>query len=139
MTLPARQQRALNRIERRLRDSDPRLLSLFAIFTRLTHEEDMPRVEEVKARLARIAGWAARRTAPVRRRIPRPSDRVKAVLFFPAALAMLVCALLIGASAPTVQRCATTIRSPASEFIVKARQCRFTLIRVPVFVPVFAH
>ena len=137
MTLPARQQRTLGRIERRLGDSDPRLRSLFAIFTRLTHEEEMPRMEEVKARLTRISGWIGRRTAPVRRRIPRPSDRVKAVLFFPAALAAVICALLIGAGGPTVQRCATTIRTPASELIVKARQCRLTMVRFPA--PAFGH
>jgi hypothetical protein len=137
VTLPARQQRTLNRIERRLGDSDPRLLSLFVIFTRLTHEEDMPRLEEVRARLARVSGWMARRTAPIRRRIPHPSDRVKAVLFFPAALATVICALLIGASGPTMQRCTTTIRNPASELVVKARQCRLSLVRVPV--PAFSH
>ena len=137
MTLPARQQRSLDRIERRLAASDPRLLALFAIFTRLTFDEDMPQLEQVKARLARIGGWFARVTAPVRRRIPRPSERVKAALFFPAALAAVACSLVFGASAPAVHRCATSIRTPAAELIVKARQCRLTLVRAPV--PAFAH
>jgi hypothetical protein len=137
VSLPASQQRTLNRIDRMLRDSDPRLVALFSIFTRLTWEEDMPRIEEVRARLARFGAWIARRTLPARRRIPHPSARVKAILFFPAALAAVACALLLGSSGPAVHRCAATVRAPANELIVKARQCRLTLARTPV--PVFAH
>jgi Protein of unknown function (DUF3040) len=134
VSLPASQQRILDRIDRRLRDSDPKLASLFAIFTRLTHDEDMPRIEEIRARLARLGAWVGRRTAPVRRRIPRPSGRVKAILFFPAALAAVICALVLGASGHTAQRCGTTVKAPATELIVKARQCRLSLVRVPAFV-----
>ncbi|MGP7995736.1 MAG: hypothetical protein ACLPKI_00130 [Streptosporangiaceae bacterium] len=126
MSLPARQQRTLDRIERRLIASDPVLHSWFSIFARLTRDEEMPRVEEVRARLARFGGWLARRTAPVRRHIPRPSARAKAILFFPAALAAMVGALLIGASGPAMQRCATNVRVPTAELVVKARQCRLT-------------
>ena len=131
------QQRTLDRIDRMLRDSDPRLVALFAIFTRLTWDEEIPRIEEIRARLARFGGWIARRTRPVRRRTPRVPSRVKAILFFPAALAAVACALLIGSSGPAVHRCAATVRAPAAELIVKARQCRLTLARNPV--PIFAH
>jgi hypothetical protein len=62
---------------------------------------------------------------------------VKAILFFPAALAAVACALLIGGGGPAVHRCAATVRAPASELIVKARQCRLTLVRNPA--PIFAH
>jgi len=103
-----------------LRDSDPRLVALFSIFTRLTWDEDIPRIEEVRARLARFGAWITRRTQPVRRRIPHPSARVKAILFFPAALAAVACALLLEASGPAVHRCAATVRAPANELIVKA-------------------
>jgi hypothetical protein len=127
----------LDRIDRTLRDSDPRLAALFSIFTRLTWDEEIPRIEEIRARLARFGGWIALRTLPVRRRIPRPSDRVKAILFFPAALAAVACALLIGGSGPAVHRCAATVRAPANELIVKARQCRLTMVRNPA--PIFAH
>ena len=75
MSLPASQQRMLNRIDRMLRDSDPRLVALFAIFTRLTWDEEMPRIEQIRARLTRIRGWFARRTEPVRRRAPRVPRR----------------------------------------------------------------
>jgi hypothetical protein len=127
----------LNRIDRMLRDSDPRLVALFSIFTRLTWDEEMPRIEEVRARLARFGGWIARRTEPVRRSIPRPSPRIRAILVFPAALAAVACALLIGGSGPAVHRCAATVRAPAHELIIMARQCRLTLARTPA--PVFAH
>ena len=137
MSLPVSQRRMLNRIDRTLRDSDPRLAAIFSIFTRLTWDEEMPRIEEVRARLARFGGWISRRTEPVRRRVPRPSDRMKAILFFPAALAAVACALLIGGSGPAVHRCAATVRAPASELIVKARQCRLTMARNPA--PIFAH
>ena len=75
MSLPASQQRMLDRIDRMLRDSDPRLAALFAIFTRLTWDEEMPRIEQIRARLTRISGWFARRTVPVRRRTPRVPRR----------------------------------------------------------------
>jgi hypothetical protein len=51
MSLPASQQRALDRIEKKLQAGDPRLRSLFAIFTRLTWHEALLRFEQVKSRL----------------------------------------------------------------------------------------
>ena len=54
MSLPARQQRALDRIDRRLAVDDPRLGSMFATFTRLTLDEPMPATERVSARLKRL-------------------------------------------------------------------------------------
>ncbi len=137
MSLPVSQQRILDRIEHRLLESDPRLAAMFLIFTKLTWNEEMPRREEVRARLARIAAWFGRRTAPVRRLIPRPSARLQAIIFFPAALAAMTCALLISTGSPAAQRCATTVRAPATELIVKARQCRRTLLLVRT--PLFGH
>ena len=127
MSLPPRQQRTLERIERKLIASDPVLHSWFAIFFRLTRDEEMPRIEEVKDRVARFGLWLRRRTYPVRRRVPHLSTRARAILFFPAALAAMVGTLLIGASGPAMQRCATSVRMPATELVVKARQCRFNL------------
>ena len=54
MSLPTRQQRTLNRIDRRLAVDDPRLGSMFATFTRLTLDEPMPATERVSARLKRL-------------------------------------------------------------------------------------
>jgi hypothetical protein len=137
VSLPASQRRTLKRIDLMLRDSDPRLAALFSIFTRLTWDEEIPRIEEVRARLARFGSWIALRAGSARRRIPRPSAQVKAILLFPAALAALACAILLAGSGPAAHRCAATFRAPANELIVKARQCRLTLAQTPV--PVFAH
>jgi hypothetical protein len=127
MTLPASQQRVLERIENRLRDSDPRLTALFVIFTRLTRDEEMPGIEELRARLARLRAWVSWHTAPVRRIAGRRSERIQAIVFFPVALAAMACALLIGAGSPNGQRCGPALKAPAAELIVKARQCKLNL------------
>jgi len=49
MNWPARQQRVLHRIERRLLSEDLRLGSLFAVFTRLASDDAMPPTERVEA------------------------------------------------------------------------------------------
>jgi hypothetical protein len=54
MSLPARQQRALDRIGEMLAADDPGLRSMFAIFTRLTRHEAMPMTERVRTRLKRL-------------------------------------------------------------------------------------
>ena len=56
MSLPASQQRALNRIEEALARDHPGLGPLFAIFTRLAGQEAMPVTERVTARR-----WRSRR------------------------------------------------------------------------------
>src|ERR1700733_13782455 len=55
MGLPARQRRRLENIEHKLRSSDPRLAAMFSIFARLTRDEDMPRIEELRHRAAMLA------------------------------------------------------------------------------------
>jgi hypothetical protein len=50
MSLPASEERALTGIERGLLSRDPRLKSLFAIFTRLTWQEAMPAIEQLRRR-----------------------------------------------------------------------------------------
>ena len=92
MSLPSKQQRVLDRIESILQDSDPRLAAMFVIFTRLTRDEEMPRLEELRARLARLRAWITWRTGPVRRRAvgTRPQSlprlRPPAIRFWPAGL-----------------------------------------------------
>ncbi len=55
MSLSARQRHALDRIERTLVLEEPRLGSLFAVFTRLTQHEALPVIEQVTSRLRRRA------------------------------------------------------------------------------------
>jgi Protein of unknown function (DUF3040) len=53
MSLPGRQQRALDRIEQTLVTEDPGLGLRFAFFARLTRHEAMPGIEQVPRRLQR--------------------------------------------------------------------------------------
>jgi len=116
MGLPTRQRKILERIEHALRGSDPRLAALFSIFTRLTSDEEMPRIEQVRAkatmfllriryRLVAFARWFA---APRR-------ARLRTALFFPVALAIVASAMLAGAGFPSTSRCPTaqTTAGPA--------------------------
>ena len=131
MSLPSSQPRVLDRIESLLRDSDPRLTAMFVIFTRLVRDEEMPRLEEFRARLTRLRVWFSWRTARVRR-MARPSQRLRTILLFPAALVAMMCALLIGAGSPGAQRCGPALKTPATELIVKARQCGLGMMRTPI-------
>jgi hypothetical protein len=54
VTLPAGQQRVLDRIEVDLEGCEPRLRSMFAIFARLTRDDEAPRTESLRPR-ARLA------------------------------------------------------------------------------------
>jgi len=62
MSLPAGQQRILNAIEEALRVHDSRLASMFATFTRLTRQEEMPEVEQLKQRRGVFARTRLRRS-----------------------------------------------------------------------------
>jgi hypothetical protein len=77
MSLPAAEERTLTGIEQALRSRDPRLSALFSIFTRLTRQEAMPTIEQLRPR----------------RRRPQPG----AVLL--AVVALLVCAVVAGSLA----------------------------------------
>lgn len=59
MSLPARQQRALERIDQTLATEDPRLGSLFAVFTRLSRNEALPRTEQITGRRGQFLRPAA--------------------------------------------------------------------------------
>src|ERR1043165_9823600 len=102
MILPPGQQRVLESIAGRLADSDPRLASLFSIFTRLTLAEKMPWIEQVAVRpvadrLAAIVHW-------FRWIARRPAARVRAMVLLPAALTAVACALTIAFGFPGSHR-----------------------------------
>jgi hypothetical protein len=57
VSLPTSQQRVLHEIEVDLRGCEPRLVSMFAIFTRLTRDDGLPHTESLRppgVRLGRI-------------------------------------------------------------------------------------
>jgi hypothetical protein len=109
MGLPAGQRKILVRIEDSLRGSDPRLTALFSIFTRLTHDEEMPRIEQVRAKGAIVASRIRCRLAAFGRWFGSPRRaRLRAALYLPAALAVVASALLVGSAFPNTNRCPVT-------------------------------
>lgn len=138
MSLPARQERELKEIEGGLTSSDPRLRSLFAIFSRLHLADAMPWFEVVPARP--VADGLAEAGALLRRAARRPVAGIRALLVRPAALIVpaavsaVVCGIMIVAGFPGGQRTTPTAKPPAArEFIVKSstRICRLGMIRFP--------
>jgi hypothetical protein len=132
MGLPVRQQRTLEEIEGRLAGSDPRLKSLFGIFSRLTRGEAMPWFENVRVRPI------ADRFLPMRMRFRRvagrPTKRARLILLLPAALSAMACAVLIAFGFPSTPRISHAGRPPARELVVKSsRVCRLGLMRLPTF------
>ena len=110
MSLPACQQRVLDRIEHSLHACDPRLRAMFAIFTKLTREEEMPRLEKLEPRWLPRWGWLkwlkrprqGRRTA---RRAWVPGAGPHAMVLVPIALLLLASAAFVGFGARTVRPC----------------------------------
>lgn len=130
MGLPVRQQRTLDEIEGRLAGSDPRLKSLFSIFSRLTRGEAMPWFENVRVRP--IADRFLRMRMWFRRVVGRPVKRAGLVLLLPAALSAVACAVLIVFGFPGTQRLPHAGRPPARELVVKpSKLCRIGLLRAP--------
>ena len=103
MTLPAGQQRVLDGIAGTLQARDPRLASLFSIFTRLTGQEPMPRAEELPAR--RRPALPARPGRRVLRRSGRSAARLRAIVIVPVVLTAIACVLLLGSLAGSQRTC----------------------------------
>src|SRR5215831_14032415 len=98
MSLPASQQRVLDRIEETLKKREPRLASMFAIFARLNINERLPRIEALEA----VPWWSAHR---YRKRLP-----VRAVLFLTLAVGLIVSAVFLGMS-QSPANCQTPVAS----------------------------
>lgn len=131
MSLPTRQLRKLDEIEGSLTGSDPRLRSLFAIFTRLTRGEAMPWFEQVPVRP--IADGLAAARGAARRFARRPAARVRALLLLPAMLGALVCGIVIAAGVHGRAAASVSVKPPAArELILKStKMCRLGVIRFP--------
>jgi hypothetical protein len=119
MGLPASQHRMLAEIETALRVSDPRLAALFTIFSRLHLEEEMPRLEQLRARALRLTG----RLAAARRWLMAPRrSRFRAALFFPFALATMASAVLVSATFPPA-RCVAAHRAQRTAAMTRVVRC----------------
>jgi hypothetical protein len=133
MGLPVRQRRVLDRIESALRGSDPRLAALYAIFARLTRDEEMPRIEQLRHTAVlltwrfrlRIASFLAR---VFRRLIPRQ----RAVLFFPLALALAAVSIVFAARSGPGRNCTpVTPLAAASQHEPYSKVCRYSNVVPP--------
>jgi hypothetical protein len=112
MGLPAHQRKILERIESALRGSDPRLAALFSIFSRLNRDEEMPGLEQVRARVAILWARVRYRLALFARWFGAPARaRLRAALFFPVALGIVASAIVVGAGFPSANRCAAPPRT----------------------------
>ena len=123
MGLPVGQRKDLDKIENALRASDPRLVSLFAIFTRLNHDEEMPAMEQLKAGLAQLWLWLRIRPASSGRRLGAISGaRLRTALFFPVALAVMTCTMLLSGGISGSPWCTSAPRAAGtSQLITKTR------------------
>ena len=111
MGLPVGQRKHLERIESSLRASDPRLASLFTFFTRLNQHEEMPALEQLRATAAHVWLWLRfRRTAVGQWLASGTGARVRTALFFPVALAVMACTMLLGGGMSGSHRCSSAPR-----------------------------
>lgn len=131
MSLPAGQHHVLKQIEGKLGESDPRLVSLFVTFGRLTRGEAMPWVEHIKPRP--VADRVGRLLAFARRLPTGPAARARAVLLLPAALAALMCGLVIAIGFPGTGRSAPAKAPAARELVVKTPRCWLPMVRFPAY------
>jgi hypothetical protein len=86
MSLPASQQRVLDRIEEALKRREPRLASMFAIFNRLNIHEGLPWIEALKPK----PWWSLRRY--------RPTTGIRAFVLIALAAGLVVSAVFVGMS-----------------------------------------
>jgi hypothetical protein len=123
MGLPARQRRVLDRIESRLRGSDPRLAALYAIFARLNRDEEMPRIEQLRNSMIVLS---LRVRLALRSFFGRLFGRLvpkhRAVIFFPLALVLATVGIVFAARATSGNSCQPT-RAEAGHNAT-AKQCK---------------
>ena len=126
MSLPACQERILSRMETALKACEPRLASRFAIFTRLTRGEELPRTEQLLSQswLQRVLAGAGRawrvlfprprsRGVAAMRAPGRPAARLRAAVILPVLLIIMTSATVVTAIAGT-RPCSSAPHRPAA-------------------------
>jgi len=120
MSLPARQQRVLDRIEHSLHVCEPHLKSMFAVFTKLTGDEEMPRLEQLRPRPLPFPRWRKQPRQPGRKgqavtaagATGAAGTRLRALLLIPVMLLVLAPAVLVGLATRSQSPCGPAIRPP---------------------------
>jgi hypothetical protein len=122
MSLPSSQQRILNSIDHSLRIREPRLASMFDMFTRLTAGESRPDWEQLTS-AARRKFWTRRigpgsRPSARRRRSGRRGRLHRVLVFCPLLTVLAVLGLLVGLHAnlgPASCRAAASVTAVAAQ------------------------
>jgi hypothetical protein len=91
VSLPVSQQRVLYRIESALEGGEPRLRSMFAIFTRLTRDDGAPRTESLPPRASVRRAWL--------------TARRRAIVAVPVLLGLAALLIFLAVSGPTAHPC----------------------------------
>jgi hypothetical protein len=96
VSLPVSEQRVLDRIENALEGGEPRLRSMFAIFTRLTRDDAVPITEAIQPRK--------------RLRRPRPASgvtaaRMRAIIAVPVILGLITLCIFMAINSSGAQGC----------------------------------
>ena len=95
MSLPTGQQQVLDRIEGDLEAGEPRLRSMFAIFTRLTRDEGAPRTESLRPEGPLRWAWPGRgRHGPLR-----------AVIYLPLVLGLVALFVFLAINSSAAHGC----------------------------------
>ena len=133
MSLPARQQRALEQIERSLQACDLPLRSMFAMFTKLARDEEIPRLEKLQAPSSPLWDWLMRVAQPRRRRratrrawaTGAPGTRLRAIMLVPIVLLALAPVAFLGLGMQGVRHCGPAFRPHHTEPALNwAKTCR---------------
>jgi hypothetical protein len=124
MGLPVRQRRVLERIDSKLRGSDPKLAALYAIFARLTRDEEMPRAEQLRHRALLVLAHLRLALAAIGRRLHiRLAPRQRIVLLFPLALALAVTSIVFAARSSSGM-CTPVKSVAATKTVAKTKLCK---------------
>jgi hypothetical protein len=125
MGLPVRQRMVLDRMDRTLRGTDPRLAALYAIFGRLTRDEAMPRFEQLRHGLMARLGWLRRVLAVIARPLHiRFRRRQRIVLFYPLAIALAVGSIVLAVRSSPARSCLPVRAAAAAKNAAKSSLCR---------------
>lgn len=126
MGLPVRQRRVLGRIEGSLRGSDPRLAGLYSIFARLTRDEDMPRLEQLRHGAVVVLGRVRLRLVALGSRVfGRLIPKEPAVLLLPLAVCAAIASIALALSFGGGPNCSPVKQAAAaSKYAPPSRLCR---------------
>ena len=138
MSLADREQQILDGMESALQAGETRLTSMFAIFTRLFRDEEIPGTEELAARSRRPRSWlrapraaghhprnAWRSTSRARWATGRPTGKLRAIALIPVALAAIASVVLLGVSTASVRLCRPVNAAHTSGLALsRARTCQ---------------